>query len=291
MKYDLHSHSTASDGSWRPEELVKLACRQQVDVLALTDHDTTAGLEEAKQASEKHGLRLIPGVEISVTWKKRTVHIVGLNIDPAYQPLQQGLKELRSFREWRAVEIGRKLEKVGIENAFEGASAYAKGSLITRTHFAHYLVEKGLAKDMRDVFKHYLVMNKPGHVSGAWAGLDQAIDWIRGAGGQAVIAHPARYRMTSTKLRELLSDFVECGGECLEVVSSSHSRDERHIMAGFANTYNLHASCGSDYHGPENQWVALGKFAEFPEGCRPVWESERWQTPVEFSGSIKDSVA
>lgn len=290
LKYDLHSHSTASDGSWRPEELVELACRQQVDVLALTDHDTTAGLDEAKRASAKYGLKLIPGVEISVTWNKLTVHIVGLNIDPAYQPLQQGLKELRSFRDWRAVEIGRKLEKCGIDKAFEGASARAKGSLITRTHFAHFLVGKGLAKDMRDVFKRFLVKNKPGYVSGQWAELGQAVDWIRGSGGQAVIAHPARYRMTSTKFRKLLGDFVECGGECIEVVSSSHNRDERHTMAGFANTYNLHASCGSDYHGPENAWVALGKFADFPEGCKPVWESDRWKTPVEFSGFVRDSV-
>lgn len=283
LKYDLHSHSTASDGSWPPEELVGMAGRQQVDVLALTDHDTTAGITEAAQAAARNGLKFVPGVEISVTWKKHTIHILGLNIDPLHQPLQQGLEKLRVFRDWRAEEIGRKLEKSGVENALEGALAYARGALITRTHFAHYLVEKGLAKDMRDVFKRFLVKNKPGFVSGQWADLDQAVSWIRGSGGQAVVAHPARYRMTLSKLREFIGDFVECGGECIEVVSSSHSRDERHIMAGIARTYGLHASCGSDYHGPENPWVHLGKFAEFPEGCTPVWESERWKAPVEIS--------
>lgn len=280
LKYDLHSHSTASDGSWQPGELVKLAVKQQVDVLALTDHDTTAGLPEAMLASEQYGLQLVPGVEISVSWNKQTIHIIGLNIDPSYPPLLQGLEKLCSFREWRACEIARKLEKSGIENAMEGAAAYAKGSLITRTHFAHYLVKEGLAKDFRDVFKRYLTKNKPGYVSGQWASLEQAISWIRGAGGQAVIAHPARYKMTSKKLKGMIGDFIECGGEGIEVASSSHSRDERYIMAGLANTYNLHASCGSDYHGPENPWAQLGRFAEFPDGCTPIWESKRWQMPV-----------
>jgi len=271
MQFDLHSHSTASDGTLTPEQLVSRAHEQGVDVLALTDHDTTFGLDEARKRADELGLKLINGVEISVSWEKTTVHILGLNLDPDNDALQAGLAKLRDFREWRAVEIARKLEKSGINNALEGAKKYAKGVLISRTHFARYLVESGNAKNISEVFRKYLVPGKPGHVAGQWASLEEVINWIAVAGGTAVIAHPARYRMSATKLRKLIGQFKGLGGQAIEVVSGSHSPNDRHNMAQYARRYELLASCGSDYHGPENPWIEIGKLQPMPEKCTPVW--------------------
>lgn len=280
VHYDLHSHSIASDGTLSPDELVRKAHGQGVRVLALTDHDTTAGLEQAQQAAVATGLTLVPGVEVSVTWERRTVHIVGLHVDPADATLQAGLAGLREFRKWRAEEIGRRLAKAGVPDALAGASRHAKGSIIGRTHFAHYLVEIGRAASVRDVFKRFLVQDKPGHVAGKWASLEEAVRWIRSAGGQAVIAHPARYRLTATKLRKLMDEFMACGGEGMEVVTGSHSRDECAAMAAHVRRQGLWASCGSDYHGPENPWIDLGKLPPLPADCRPIWDSPGWPSPV-----------
>jgi predicted metal-dependent phosphoesterase TrpH len=271
-KYDLHSHSTASDGTLSPACLVARAADMSVDVLALTDHDTLEGIEEAQQAGQKHGIRIITGAEISVTLNGQTVHIVALDIDPASQGLGVGLQKLVEYRHWRAAEIGRRLEKHGISGAHEGAVALSNGRLVSRTHFARFLVDKGEARDMRDCFKRFLVRNKPGHVSGEWATLEEVLGWIHGAGGHAVIAHPARYGMTRTKLRRLMGEFQELGGEAIEVVSGSHSRDECYTMARHAQDFNLHASSGSDFHTPVNQWVELGRLMPLPAGCKPVWE-------------------
>lgn len=269
--YDLHSHSTASDGSLRPRELLERAKSQNVDVLALTDHDNTAGLEEAEQAAKEMGVKLVPGVEVSVTWNGTTVHVLGLGIRPQNDALQRGLHKLREFRNWRGEEISRRLAKVGIQGALEGAKQYASGTLISRTHFARFLVAHGHAKDLRDVFKKYLVHNRPGHVPGQWTDLESAVHWIRGAGGMAVIAHPVRYKLSATRLRQLLAEFKECGGEGLEVVSSSHTLDECRSMAVQAEKFNFFATCGSDYHGPEHAWVELGKIPPLPVGCTPIW--------------------
>ena len=271
LKYDLHSHSTASDGTLTPSELVERARGAGVDVLALTDHDSTEGVREAESAARSAGIKLIPGIELSVTWNRQTVHVVGLNIDIENRKLQQGLEKLVEFRDWRAEEIGRRLEKAGIHGAFEGARKLSNGRLLSRTHFARFLVEKGEAKSVRHVFKHFLVSGKPGHVSGDWASLEEAVGWIRYAGGQAVVAHPARYSMTRSKLRRLLREFIECGGAGIEVVSGSQSRDEAFTMAKHASDYQLLASSGSDFHGPENPWVELGALPELPHGCRPIW--------------------
>lgn len=275
ISIDLHTHSTASDGTLSPAELVQRAAAAGVRHLALTDHDTTAGLDEARSEADRQGIQLIPGCEISVTWNQRTVHIVGLNVDPENGELQSGLAKLREFRDWRAREIGRKLGEHGIEEAFEGACRHARGSLISRTHFAHFLVEKGYAKSVRDVFKHYLINNRPGYVRGEWAGLPDVVGWIKNAGGQAVIAHPARYNLTRTKLLELIRDFRHAGGDGLEVVSGSHNRDECLHMAQHARQQELLASAGSDFHGPENPWIELGKLPELPAGCSPIWHN--WQ--------------
>ncbi len=276
LSYDLHSHSTASDGTLSPRDLVDYALSAGVDVLALTDHDTTEGLREAAVAAEGSRLCLVSGVEISVTWGGQVVHIVGLGFDPQDPTLQVGLAELRTFRGWRAEEIGRRLAKHGIADAYEGAKRYSNGHLISRTHFARFLVDNGFSPDMRKVFKQYLTQGKPGHVAGEWAELDRAVNWIQGAGGEAVIAHPARYNMTRTKLRRLIGEFTEAGGVALEVVSSSHSKDEMFTMAKHSRDFSLRASAGSDYHGPETPWANLGKLAPLPDNAVPIWRG--WST-------------
>jgi predicted metal-dependent phosphoesterase TrpH len=276
VQHDLHSHSLASDGSLTPAALVQAACAAGVDVLALTDHDTTDGIEAAAHEAAAAGMPLVPGVEISVSWESHTVHILGLNIDPGCQALQDGLSGLRSFRDWRAEEIGRRLERAGIHGAYTAARALARGRIVSRTHFAQHLVASGHAQSVSQVFKRFLTHGKPGHVAGQWAGLEGALDWIAAAGGLAVIAHPARYPMTASKLRRLIGEFRELGGVGMEVVSGCHTRDDIHTMAGCARVMGLFASQGSDYHGPENPWVQLGQLSELPAGCRPIWECERW---------------
>lgn len=269
--YDLHAHSTASDGTLSPAALMACAAQAGVGVMALTDHDTLAGIAEAASAAAAHGLGFVAGVEVSVTWNRGTVHIVGLGVDPAAPELQAGLAGLVAYRDWRAEEIGRRLAKAGIEGAFAGAKALSNGRLISRTHFARFLVNSGYADSVRQVFSRFLVDGKPGHVPGEWAGLEDAVGWIRDAGGQAVIAHPARYNMTRSKLRRLIGEFRELGGSALEVVSGSHSRDEYFTMARHAADFGLAASAGSDYHGPENPWIELGRLPELPAGSRPIW--------------------
>ncbi|MEJ2213461.1 MAG: PHP domain-containing protein [Gammaproteobacteria bacterium] len=271
ISYDLHSHSTASDGTLTPSELVRRASAAGVDVLALTDHDSTAGLQEARVEAQRLGLSLVNGCEISVTWSGSTLHILGLNLSPDCSQLQTGLEEIREYRHWRAEEIARKLEKAGIKGALEGASKLAKGNLVSRTHFAHFLVNNGYAENVRSVFKKYLVKNKPGFVQGRWASLENVMDWIKAANGQAVIAHPARYQLSRTKLVRLLNEFIELGGVGIEVVSGSHSKDESFTMAKLAADHGLLASAGSDFHGPENPWIELGKLPNLPNGCKPIW--------------------
>ena len=270
--YDLHAHSTASDGTLSPTGLMQRAHAAGVEVMALTDHDTLEGLHEARRAARTLGLGFVPGVEISVTWERVTVHIVGLGVDPESEVLGRGLAGLREFRDWRAEEIGRRLARHGIEGAFEGALAYSNGRLISRTHFARFLVEKCHAPDLRAVFRRFLVNGKPGFVAGQWAELEDAVRWIRQAGGQAVIAHPARYKVNRGKLRRLIGEFAEVGGEAIEVVSGSHSREDYFTIAAHAHDFGLLASAGSDYHGPEHPWIELGRLPELPRGCKAIWQ-------------------
>jgi len=276
MIIDLHSHSTVSDGTLSPTELLAHAAKQEVDVLALTDHDCVDGLVEASAAAKQHGIQLINGVEISTSWNGQTIHMVGLGIDPSYQPLLDGLQTICDYRSWRAEEIGRRLSKKRIEGSYEGAKAFANGALIARTHYARFLIDAGYCKDMREVFKKYLVRGKPGYVPGKWAAIEEAVSWVRGAGGIPIIAHPARYRITAGRLRKLLGEFKEAGGLGMEVVSGSHNDDETKTMAAHATRAGLFASQGSDYHGPENQWIELGRLRPMPDGCETVWESEFW---------------
>jgi 3',5'-nucleoside bisphosphate phosphatase len=273
---DLHTHSTASDGTLSPEALVRRAAANGVLVLALTDHDTIDGLGEAAATALTCGVALVPGVEVSVTWDGRTIHLVGLGIDPADRTLTQGLAGVQAHRAWRAEEMGRRLAVKGIAGAYVGAKALSNGHLIGRTHFARFLVSQRLAADERSVFKHFLVNGKPGYVPGAWATLDQAVGWIRGAGGQAVIAHPARYKLTRTKLLRLIGRFKELGGVGIEVVCGSHGRDDAFNFARYAREQRLLASAGSDFHGPHlilstQPWLDLGRLPPLPDGCTPIW--------------------
>lgn len=271
---DLHCHSTASDGTLAPADLVNRAAVAGVGTLALTDHDSLDGLDEAVRTAAGLGISLIPGVEISVTWRSSTVHVLGLGVDPANDRLRAGLTGLTDFRDWRAGEIARRLERSGIPGALEGAQRFRTGRILSRTHFARFLVERRLAGSVGDVFKAYLKPGKPGHVPGQWADLETAVEWVRGAGGIAVIAHPARYRLTRSKLRQLITQFKEAGGQGMEVVSGSHSRDDTLHMAAVSREHGMLASQGSDYHGPENPWIELGRLRPLPDGCTPVWNAE-----------------
>jgi len=274
--HDLHAHSTASDGSLSPAALVEHAADCGVQVLAVTDHDTTAGLDEAREAARRRDIELIPGIEISVTWSHQTIHVLGLQIDPDCAALQQGLRKLHDFRHWRAEEIARRLDKARIPGSLEAARSYAGGKIISRTHFARFLVDQGYARDMKQVFKRYLVANKPGYVPGQWASLEEALGWIRQAGGIAVLAHPARYRISGTRLRQLLDEFRELGGVGIEVVSGSHSQGDILRFAELAAHYGFYASRGSDYHGPENAYADPARLPALPSQCRPIWSHADW---------------
>lgn len=279
LDYDLHCHSTVSDGLLAPADLVARAAGRGVKFLALTDHDDVAGLAEAAEAAARHGIQLINGVEISVSWRSHTLHIVGLHIDPTHAPLAEGLRTIRSGRGARAQLMAQSLAKAGIGGALEGSYRYAGNpDIIGRTHFARFLVESGRSKDVRSVFNNYLVKGKPGFVPHQWATLPDAIGWIRGSGGVAVLAHPGRYtagrkKMGSTTLRELLREFAGLGGQGIEVVSGTHTPMQYAEFARYAEEFGLFASCGSDFHGPGESYRDLGCLPDFPLGCRPVWQA------------------
>lgn len=268
---DLHSHSIVSDGMLTPSQLVDHAAAQGVRVLALTDHDDIGGLNEAREAALRHGIAFINGVEISVTWNRRTIHVVGLKVSPDYPPLVEGLAGIRAGRHIRAVGMAAGLEEVGITGSLEGAYLHAKRGIISRSHFARFLVETGYAKDVSSVFKKYLVKGKPGYFEHRWASLEAAIGWIVGSGGIAVLAHPGRYDLGRTNLLTLLGEFRELGGAGIEVVTGSHTPDQFQQFAKLAHQFDLLASMGSDYHGPGHAYVDMGRLPDLPSGCVPVW--------------------
>jgi len=273
--YDLHAHSTASDGLLSPAALVARAAARGVDVLALTDHDDTSGIAEAAAAASAEGLTLVPGVEVSVSWESHTIHLVGLAIDPANAVLSDGLAKIREGRDARALRIAESLAKAGIADAYAGARKYVTSDrLISRSHFARFLVERGHAKTTRDVFKRYLVPGKPGYVKHAWATLADAVSWIHAAGGQAVLAHPGRYRVTPTGMRRMLGDLREAGGDGLEVFTPLHTIAEAEEFARQARVFGLLASTGSDFHAPDESPLDIGALPPLPAGLVPVWS--RW---------------
>ena len=274
MIVDLHTHSTVSDGLLAPAALVGRAAQRRVDVLALTDHDETGGLEEAGQAAHAAGLTLVSGVEISVSWGGHTVHIVGLRIDPAHPALAGGLAKIRDGRRSRAETIALELGKAGVEGSLEGARAYVTNPrLVGRTHFARFLAERGYARDVQAVFRKYLAPGKPGYVAHEWASLEEAIGWIRAAGGQAVLAHPGRYPFDTAQRDGLFAAFKDAGGAGVEVVTGSHTPDQYEVYARYARRYGLLASAGSDFHGPVESRRELGDLPELPGGCEPIWRS------------------
>lgn len=270
---DLHCHSIVSDGLLSPTALVERAQANGVDLLALTDHDEIGGLEEAMAAAKSTGMRFVTGVEISVSWgDDQTVHIVGLNFDHRLPALVAGLARVRGGRDARAGRMAAELTKVGIDGAYEGALKYAGNpALISRSHFARYIVERGFAPDVKTVFDHWLAKGKPGYVSHPWAELHEALGWIKAAGGIAVIAHPCRYRLTATERRELYVAFKELGGQGIEVVSGSHNETEQREIASVAREFGFLASRASDFHGPGESYIDLGKLAPLPPDLTPVW--------------------
>lgn len=272
MNADLHCHSTVSDGWLEPEAVVRRAAANGVELLALTDHDELGGLDEAARVAGELGLRFVNGVEISVSFAGETIHIVGLGFDHRHPALIEGLKQVRSGRDARARRISEALEKAGIRDALGGARQFARNpDLVSRAHFARFLVASGVMPDVKTVFEHYLVRGKPGFVEHEWASLEEAVGWIREAGGIAVIAHPARYRLSTAALEELFDRFVAAGGEAVEVVSGAHSEDEMRRFASIARRRNLLASRASDFHGESESPVNLGRCNPLPSDLTPVW--------------------
>lgn len=272
MNVDLHCHSTVSDGWLAPGDVVRRAARNGVEVLALTDHDEVSGIDEARAVAAVEGLRLVNGVEISVSFKGETVHIVGLGVDHRDPVLLAGLSKVRQGRDERARRMSEALAAVGIHGALEGARRFARNpELVSRAHFARHLVSIGLMPDVNTVFRHYLAKGKPGFVEHVWASLDEAVGWIRGAGGIAVVAHPARYRFSNAELELLFDQFVASGGEAVEVVSGAHGDDEVARFATLARRRGLQASRASDFHGEHESPVDLGRCAPLPPDLAPVW--------------------
>lgn len=273
MNADLHCHSTLSDGLLPPADLVRLAARNGVTLLSLTDHDETSGLAAAREAASRTGIDFVGGVEISVSWRGHTLHVVGLRIDEANATLSEGLASIRDAREIRAHRIAEELARVGIEESLEGARRQATNpALISRTHFARFLVERNRARDVKSVFQRFLARGKPGYVAHEWIGLEKAVGWIVASGGVAVVAHPARYGLSVHETDQLLMDFREAGGRAVEVVTASHTPDQVIRYTHLALKFDLAASRGSDYHGPGESRVEPGKLAALPPRLKPVWE-------------------
>lgn len=269
---DLHAHSNVSDGALAPAALVRRAHACGVELFALTDHDELGGLAEAATAAQALGLPFVAGVEISVSWARETIHVVGLRVDPGCSELRDGLARTRSGRDDRAREIGVQLARAGIHGAYEGALRHvANPAMVGRTHFARFVVEAGACRDVRHVFQNYLVDGKPGFVPHRWAELDAALGWIRAAGGVAVLAHPGRYRLDDGEMWALIGAFREAGGSAIEVVSGSHAAEHYPRFARLAREFGLAASRGSDFHAPLESRFEPGSLPPLPDGLAAVW--------------------
>ena len=275
LNADLHCHSVISDGTLTPEELAERAKANGVHLWALTDHDELGGQKRAREAASALNIDYLAGVEISVTWMGETIHIVGLGIDAEHIGIIEGLRQTRDGRANRAQLMAEQLLKVGIPGAYEGALHFAGNhELISRTHFARFLVEQGVCRNTEQVFKNYLIEGKPGYVPHQWASLDNAVHWIKSAGGVAVIAHPGRYsRLNAMQMDELYKHFKEVGGLAIEVITGSHSPDQYKTFAKIAQQYGFLASRGSDFHDPSESHIDLGNLPHLPDHLTPVWSA------------------
>jgi predicted metal-dependent phosphoesterase TrpH len=273
LNADLHCHSVVSDGTLTPEALAERAAANGVELWALTDHDEIGGQHRAAAAAKANGMRYLTGTEISVTFANETVHIVGLGFDPDDAEMLKGLHTTRGGRGVRAMEMSDGLAKVGIKGAYEGALKFVGNpELISRTHFARFLVEGGYCKDTSEVFRKYLTEGKPGYVPHRWASLRDAVQWITSAKGMAIIAHPARYKFTPNEEYALFTEFKLHGGRGVEVVTGSHTAQEYVKYAETAKEFGLAASRGSDFHSPDESHTDLGTLPFLPGGLTPVWE-------------------
>ena len=283
LNADLHCHSVVSDGTLTPEDLAARAKANGVELWALTDHDEIGGQHRAAAAAHAQGMAYLTGVEISVTFADTTVHIVGLGFDPHDTRLAEGLAATRGGRGERAKDMAEQLAQAGIPGAYEGALQFVGNpALISRTHFARFLVETGVCKDTSEVFRRYLIEGKPGYVPHRWASLGNAVRWITEAGGMAIIAHPARYKFSANEEFALFSEFKAHGGRGVEVVTGSHSAAEYVTYAAMAKEFGLAASRGSDFHSPDESHTDLGTLPLLPGQLTPVWEllSERIRHPA-----------
>lgn len=272
LKVDLHSHSNVSDGVLAPAAVAAYARQAGVDVWALTDHDEVGGIARARAAAADVGMAFVPGVEISITWANTTVHIVGLQIDETNATLLQGLTDTRNGRDARGREMDAQLAQAGIFGAYEGALKYVGNpDLISRTHFARYLVECGACRNIPEVFRKYLVEGKPGYVPHRWASLEQAVSWIKAAGGIPVVAHPGRYKFSPVQEAAMFDEFKDLGGGAIEVVTGSHTPDQYAVYADVAQRYGFLASRGTDFHAPGESRVDFGLLPPLPAKLQPVW--------------------
>lgn len=272
MNADLHCHSTVSDGVLSPSALATRAHAQGVDLWSLTDHDALGGLDEASEAAADLGMAFLPGVEVSVTWAGRTVHVVGLGINAQAPDLQAGLQRLREGRIARGRRIADRLIELGLPDTYDGALGLATNpGLLNRTHFGRYLVAKKICANMREAFTRYLGDGKPGDVRTQWASLEDALAWIQEADGKAILAHPGRYTYDDTALHALFDVFKQLGGKGIEVVTGSHRPDQYQTYARIARQYGFEASRGSDFHAPSESQVDLGSLPPLPADLLPVW--------------------
>ena len=270
---DLHTHSNCSDGSLTPRELVALAAGAGIEVLAVTDHDTVAGIEEADHSAGLHGLRLVPGVEISASWRAQAIHVLGLWIDPASPQLRGALSAQAERRRLRMRKICARLGKLGLPGAQLLAAVEAHPGLPTRAHLANAMVAGGHVSRPDAAFRKYLGAGKAGYFAAEWPALAVVVGWIRAAGGVAALAHPARYSLSAGARRQLLADFKICGGEALEVVTGANGAQHVEAMAALAVKYGLMGSVGSDFHKPQLTWNPLGRSLKLPDCVTPVWRS------------------
>lgn len=278
MKIDLHCHSTASDGALSPQQLIDLAVEQEITTLAITDHDTTAGYEQACDYARQKSLQLIVGTEVSCQWRGHTIHIVGLECDIDNAQLQTGLKQNRMKRWQRAYQIDEKCKTIHLDGVLDEIMPLSEDEMIGRNHFAQVLIGRNKVKNQKQAFDRYLKKGKPLYAGVDWPSLQEVVSWITEANGIAVIAHPAQYKMTSNKLNQMIVEFKEAGGQALEVVNHPRPNSEQIGMASRANRFGLYASMGSDFHRPEHSWRGLGWLAPMPYQCQPVWEL--FKTPV-----------